>query len=267
MKPTLPQELSWGSRRGILKSGDSREPFYIVIQAVCCWDKQMREFKRRENFFCFMESELMVHGFWLHCCWARRRQNIIAERCGATLFTSWCLEKGERRDRRGRERKRRGEEDRQTDLGRTAPKEQGSLLRSLSPSSWSHLWKPPSPLSNRWIHQWITPLIRPEPSWSNNFREWIWDLGTNREDEVMSFAGEWTQLETVMLGKSKQLQKDKYYVFFHSKTLYTYMKLFMYMWHENRNSPPPWETKGTNEWRERWERGDQRARACAYHML
>lgn len=182
MKPTLPQELSWGSRRGILKSGDPREPFYIVIQAVCCWDKQMREFKRRENFFCFMESELMVHGFWLHCCWARRRQNIIAERCGAKLFTSRCLEKGERRDRRGRERKRRGEEDRQTDLGRTAPKEQGSLLRSLSPSSWSHLWKPPSPLISRWIHQWITPLLRPEPSWSNNFREWIWDLGTNREE-------------------------------------------------------------------------------------
>lgn len=108
MKPTLPQELSWGSRRGILKSGDPREPFYIVIQAVCCWDKQMREFKRRENFFCFMESELMVHGFWLHCCWARRRQNIIAERCRAKLFTLWCLEKGERRDRRRRERKRRG---------------------------------------------------------------------------------------------------------------------------------------------------------------
>jgi hypothetical protein len=40
-----------------------------------------------------------------------------------------------------------------------------------------------------------------------------------KKNEIMSFAGQWTELDVIMLSKISQGQKDKYHVFAHILTL------------------------------------------------
>jgi hypothetical protein len=90
---------------------------------------------------------------WLYCCGPVTKQSIMAEGHGeAKLFPLWWLEE---------ERKREGETRDKIYPSRVTYFLQWGLI--------TELLAPTDNAIKLWIHQWINPLIRSNPPWSNHF--------------------------------------------------------------------------------------------------